>query len=62
MATVKLDGLEVQIWRGVDGRLVVQIDGDDVRDENKNDAPSIRVWLNDALIYDEGETGEDLSQ
>ena len=59
--TVELDGLEVDICRGADGTLVVTINGpmgDD--DTTELGSPDIRVWLNDALIYAHGETGDDL--
>jgi len=58
--TVELDGLEVEITRGVDGALVVSISGPGDDDTTALGSPDIRVWLNDALIYAHGETGDDL--
>lgn len=58
--TVELDGLEVEITRGVDGALVVTISGPGDDDTTALGSPDIRVWLNDALIYAHGETGDDL--
>ena len=58
--SVELEGLEVDICRGEDGKLVVTISGPGDDDCTELGSPDIRVWVNDALIYSEGETGDDL--
>jgi len=56
-----LDGLEAEITRSeLNGKLVVSIMGPGDEDTNALGSPDIRVWLNDALIYSDGETGDDL--
>ena len=57
----EVDGMEVALRRGSDGRLIVEIDGPGDSDTNELGAPDIRIWLNDALIYRHGETGDNLS-
>jgi len=57
----ELDGLEVDICRGEDGKLVVSITGPGDGDLIDLGSPDIRIWLNDALIYEAGEVGDDLS-
>lgn len=57
-------GIEVEVVRSQeDGKLVVRIDGpEEDKDLNAKDgSPDIRVWLNEALIYNSGEVGDDLS-
>ena len=59
--SVGLEGLEVDICRADDGTLVVTINGPGDNDCTALGSPDIRVWLNDALIYAHGETGDDLA-
>jgi len=60
--SIILDGLEVDICRGEDGTLVVSITGPgEEKDLRPDTSPDIRIWLNEALIYAHGETGDDLS-
>lgn len=60
--TAFLDGLQVDVYRGEDGKLVVDITGPgDDEDLMPDTSPDIRIWLNDALIYKDGEVGDDLS-
>lgn len=52
-ADAELDGLEVSLYRGDDGRLVVDIatgglTGDDVHPPH--DIPNIRIWINEQQI------------
>ena len=54
-------GLEVEAYRAEDGTLVVAVDGPGDDDCDELGTPSIRIWLNDALIYRKGEVGDDLS-
>jgi hypothetical protein len=57
----EMGGLEAEITRSeLNGKLVVSIMGPGDEDCNKLGSPDIRVWLNDALIYSDGETGDDL--
>lgn len=50
--TCHLDSLEATITRGVDGRLVVEIDGPlRAEDLGEKGEPLIRVWLNETVIY-----------
>jgi hypothetical protein len=59
---VEVDGLEVEVYRADDGTLVVGINGPGDEDLTTEESPDIRIWLNEALIYAHGETGEDLSE
>ena len=60
--TVSIDGIEVDLYRGTDGKIVVDIIGpDDEKDANDLGEPDIRIWVNEALIYSGGEVGDDLS-
>lgn len=61
-SVARLDSLEATIMRAEDGKLVVEIDGpsDDAR-LRPDGSPDIRVWLNDALIYRDGQTGDNLN-
>lgn len=61
-AVARLDGLEVSIMRDSQGKSIVEIEGPD--DDTRllpNGSPDIRVWLNEALIYRDGKTGDDLN-
>lgn len=59
--SASLDGLEVDVYRGVDGKLVVDIIGPgDEKDMLEDTSPDIRVWMNEALIYSDGEVGDNL--
>lgn len=60
--TAYLDGLQVDVYRGADGSLVVDVQGPKDEDLNEKQEPDIRIWLNEALIYAHGETGDDLSE
>lgn len=54
--TVELDGLQVTVYRSHDdNKLVVDIEGPRDPDTLDTDEPAIRIWLNEALIYREGE-------
>lgn len=55
------DELTVRICRAQDGKLVVEIEGPGDDDCIGYGVPDIRIWLNEALIYRHGETGDDLS-
>jgi hypothetical protein len=59
---IDLDGLEVELYRADDGTLVIGIDGPGDDDLTTDESPDIRVWMNEALIYAHGETGDDLSE
>jgi hypothetical protein len=59
--SVELDGLGVDIYRGEDGKLVVSITGPGDKDLKGLGTPDIRIWLNEALIYEGGRVGDDLS-
>lgn len=53
MTSIDLDGLEVAIYRSEeDGSLVVDITGPGDDDLNDDLSPILRVWLNEACIYD----------
>lgn len=59
---INVDGLEVHVHRSDDdGVLVVQIDGPSDVDVRSDGTPRLRVWINEALIFDCGETGADLT-
>ena len=58
---VEVDGLEVEVYRGEDGKLVVSVTGPGDEDLNDQGSPDIRVWINEALIYEDGVVGDDLS-
>lgn len=59
--SASLDGLGVDVYRGVDGKLVVDIIGPgDEKDMLPDTSPDIRVWINEALIYSNGEVGDNL--
>lgn len=58
---VELDGLEVEVYRGEDGKLVVALTGPGDEDLTDEESPDIRIWLNEALIYAHGDVGDDLS-
>lgn len=61
-AVARLDGLEVSIIRDSQGKSIVEIEGpDDNARLLPNGSPDIRIWLNEALIYRDGETGPDLN-
>lgn len=61
-SVARLDDLEATIMRAEDGKLVVEIDGpSDGARLLPDGSPDIRVWLNDALIYRDGQTGDDLN-
>lgn len=52
MPSIKHEGLEVFVYRGKDGSLVVEIVGPEDDDCDVNSSPAIRIWLNEAKIYD----------
>ena len=60
-ASLEFDGLEVCVYRGEDGKLVVDLLGPGEDDTTESEEPDIRVWMNEALIYNSGEVGDDLS-
>lgn len=60
-ASLVFDGLEVNVYRGEDGKLVVDLLGPEDDDCLDDGQPDIRVWMNEALIYRSGETGDDLA-
>jgi hypothetical protein len=49
---VELDGLEVHLYRGEDGKLVVEIDSTslDDKDQHPDAVPNIRIWINEQKI------------
>lgn len=50
---VTLDGLEVELFRGQDGKLVVAIDSGDLAAKDQhpdNGVPNIRIWINEQKI------------
>jgi len=58
---IDLDSMTIRAYRGTDRRLVVDIEGpEDESDNLSNGSPDIRIWLNEALIYANGEVGDDL--
>jgi len=68
-ASLQFDGLDISVTRGVDGILVVQIDGP--ADENNDGkdtvpagtykgSPDLRIYLNDCLTYAHGQAGDNL--
>jgi hypothetical protein len=51
--TVNLDGLAVSVFRGDDGKLVVEIDGTDLKTEDMHEPhaiPNFRLWINEQKI------------
>jgi hypothetical protein len=54
-ATIEFEGLEVEVYRGEDGKLVVQISGPGEDDLTDSSNPDIRIWLNDCLTYAHGD-------
>lgn len=50
--TATLDGLTVRLYRGVDQRLVVEIDSSGLEDKDTFafGVPNIRVWINEQKI------------
>lgn len=59
MPSIELDGLEVNLYRSEeDGSLVVDITGPGVNDEDDDGAPKLRVWLNEARLYEYPKVGE----
>jgi hypothetical protein len=61
--SLKHEGLEVNVYRGEDGTIVVDLLGpDDDADNTVAEGPDIRVWMNEALIYAHGKVGDDLSR
>jgi len=51
--SVDLDGLEVQLFRGKDGKLVVEIQSGALEDRDThvdNGCPNIRIWINEQKI------------
>lgn len=59
--SVIFEGLEVGVYRGEDGKLIIEITGPDDADLTDKEEPDIRIWLNEALIYAHGTVGDDLS-
>ena len=55
------EGLEVNVYRGGDGTIVVDLLGPGDEDTTEKGEPDIRVWMNEALIYAHGRVGDDLS-
>lgn len=53
--------LEVNVYRGEDGTIVVDLLGPGDDDVTEAGEPDIRVWMNEALIYAHGRVGDDLS-
>lgn len=49
---VELDGLNVGLFRGEDGKLVVEIDstGVGIGDQFENGCPDIRLWINEQKV------------
>jgi hypothetical protein len=49
---IELDGLEVVLFRGVDGVLVVELSsgGLESKDEHQDGVPNIRLWINEQKI------------
>ena len=45
-------GVSVIAYRGKDGTLVLEIDGADARNGENEGGPVLRVYLNDAAIYE----------
>lgn len=59
--TLEFEGLEIEVYRSErDGKIVVGLDGPSERDETEDGEPDIRIWVNEALIYNSGEVGDDL--
>ena len=52
--------IEVTVTKGIDGKVVVYVDTPELQDLTELGSPDIRVWINDSLIYADGETGDDL--
>lgn len=50
--TAEFDGLNIGLFRGEDGKLVVEIDSGEVEDEDQheNGCPNIRLWINEQKI------------
>lgn len=52
--TIKLDGIEVSLFRGKDGKIVVDISSDSLNepgpDMYDNGVPNIRIWINEQKI------------
>lgn len=58
MPSIELDGLEVSVYRSEkDGSLVVDITGPE-NDLDENGVPQLRVWLNEARLYEHPKVGE----
>jgi hypothetical protein len=55
---VEFEGYEVELLRGKDGRMIIQIDTDG--EEESPLGPQCRVRMNDCCIYSNGEVGDDL--
>lgn len=49
---LSLDGLQVFVFRGSDGKLVVEIDSRGLADSDAylNGSPKIRIWINEQKI------------
>ena len=65
--TIEYDGFEIEVTRGKDGRVIISVDSTDFGnvgantcDSDDDGVPQCRVWINDALIYSNGEVGDDL--
>jgi len=68
-ATLQFDGLDISVTRGVDGTIVIEMDGpSDEANDGKDTvlsgpyegSPDFRVYMNDTLIYAHGQSGHDL--
>ena len=63
-SSLQFDGLDISVTRGVDGIIVVQIDGpgdeDIVSFGNYAGSPDIRIYMNDCLTYAHGQAGDNL--
>lgn len=61
--SVELDGLQVELFRGRDGKLVVSIESSfvDDKDQYPNGVPNIRIWINEQKIEinDQGDLVEE---
>jgi hypothetical protein len=55
-----VQGLTVTVSRGKDGVLVAELTGPEDEDLLEDGNPKMRIWLNEAKIYDNGEVGDNL--
>jgi hypothetical protein len=70
-SSLQFDGLSISVCRGVDGTIVVQIDGpedeansgrDTVMEGKYQNSPDLRIYINDCLTYAHGQGGDNLGE